>query len=121
WGSRLGGGGGCVEGKLLTLDSVARTATAWLDQPPLVQGAALAIDNHTGQVVLMVGGESFEQSKFNRATQALRQVGSSFKPFVYTAAIDRGYTPSSIIVDAPVTYPTGPGQPPYSPHTYENA
>src|SRR5215471_7410626 len=112
--------GDLVEARLLTLDTVARTATASLDQPPLVQGAALALDNHTGQIRLMVGGESFEISKFNRATQALRQVGSSFKPFVYTAAIDRGYTPSSILMDTPVTYQPGPGQPPYSPHNYEN-
>jgi len=118
-GSQLVRRGDLVEAKLLTLDTVAGTATASLDQPPLVQAAALAIDNHTGQIVLMVGGESFEQSKFNRATQAFRQVGSSFKPFVYTAAIDRGYTPSSIIVDSPVTYPAGPGQPPYSPQNYE--
>jgi len=69
---------------------------------------------------LMVGGNSFELSKFNRATQAFRQVGSSFKPFVYTTAIDRGYTPVSILQDTPVTYPGGPGQPPYSPHNYEN-
>jgi penicillin-binding protein 1A len=118
-GSQLVRRGDLVEAKLLTLDAVARTATASLDQPPLVQGAAVAIDNHTGQIMLMVGGESFEQSKFDRATQAFRQVGSAFKPFVYTAAIDRGYTPSSIIVDSPVTYPTGPGQPPYSPQNYE--
>ena len=52
----------------------------------------LAVDNHTGQMLAMVGGSSFERSQFNRATQALRQVGSLFKPFVYTAAIDRGYT-----------------------------
>ena len=56
----------------------------------------------------MVGGYSFERSKFNRATQALRQVGSSFKPIVYTAAIDRGFTPASLIDDAPVSFPPGP-------------
>ena len=61
----------------------------------------------------------FARSKFNRATQALRQLGSTFKPIVYTAAIDRGYTPTSIIVDAPVTYPAGPGQPLYSPQNYD--
>jgi penicillin-binding protein 1A len=119
-GSQLVRRGDLVEARLLTLDTVGRTATASLDQPPLVQGAALAIDNHTGQVKLMVGGESFDLSKFNRATQALRQVGSAFKPFVYTAAIDRGYTPASILMDTPVTYQPGPGQPPYSPHNYEN-
>jgi len=70
--------GDLVEARLLTLDPVARTATASIDQPPLVEGAVLAIDNHTGQIKAMVGGYSFERSKFNRATQALRQVGSAF-------------------------------------------
>jgi penicillin-binding protein 1A len=111
--------GDLVEAKVLTLDQAARTGTASLDQPPLVQGAALAIDNRTGQIKLMVGGNSFELSKFNRATQAFRQVGSAFKPFVYTTAIDRGYTPATILQDSPVTYPGGPGQPPYSPQNYE--
>src|SRR4051794_6203671 len=111
--------GDLVEAKVLTLDQAARTGTASIDQPPLVQGAALAIDNRTGQIKLMVGGNSFELSKFNRATQAFRQVGSSFKPFVYTTAIDRGYTPATILQDSPVTYPGGPGQPPYSPQNYE--
>ena len=111
--------GDLVEAKLLTIDDVGRTATAALDQPPLVEGAVLAIDNRTGQIRAMVGGYSFERSKFNRATQAFRQVGSAFKPFVYTAAIDRGYTPTTLLQDTPVTYPTGPGQPPYSPQNYE--
>jgi penicillin-binding protein 1A len=111
--------GDLVEAKLLTMDQVARIATAALDQPPLVQGAVLAIDNRTGQVKVMIGGESFERSKFNRATQAFRQTGSAFKPFVYTTAIDRGYTPATLLQDTPVTYPGGPGQPPYSPQNYE--
>ena len=67
----------------------------------------------------MIGGYSFERSKFNRATQAFRQVGSAFKPFVYTTAIDRGYTPTTILQDSPVTYPGGAGQPPYSPQNYD--
>jgi penicillin-binding protein 1A len=111
--------GDLVEAKVLSLDEAAHTATAALDQTPLVEGAALAIDNRTGQIKLMVGGDSFERSKFNRATQAFRQVGSAFKPFVYTTAIDRGYTPVSILQDTPVTYQPGPGQPPYSPQNYE--
>lgn len=111
--------GDLVEAKLMTIDQVARTATAALDQPPLVQGAVVAIDNRTGQVKVMIGGESFERSKFNRATQAFRQTGSAFKPFVYTTAIDRGYTPATLLQDAPVTYPGGPGQPAYSPQNYE--
>ena len=84
------------------------------------KGAILAIDNRTGQVKAMVGGYSFERSKFNRATQALRQVGSSFKPIVYTAAIDRGFTPASLIVDAPVSFSAGADQPPYSPQNYDH-
>jgi penicillin-binding protein 1A len=111
--------GDLVEAKIIAIDQVARTATAALDQAPLVQGALLAIDNRTGQIRAMVGGENFERSKFNRATQAFRQTGSAFKPFVYTTAIDRGYTPSTLLQDAPVTYPGGPGQPPYSPQNYE--
>ena len=82
---------GCV-----TVDEAAHAATGTLEQPPLVEGAVLAIDNRTGQIRAMVGGYSFERSKFNRATQAYRQVGSAFKPIVYTAAIDRGYTPTTI-------------------------
>jgi penicillin-binding protein 1A len=111
--------GDLVEAKLVTLDTAERTATASLDQPPLVEGAVLAVDNHTGQIMTMIGGWSFDRSKFNRATQAFRQVGSAFKPFVYTTAIDRGYTPTSIIDDEPVSFPAGPGQPPYSPQNYE--
>jgi penicillin-binding protein 1A len=71
------------------------------------------------QAVELVGGYSFDRSKFNRAIQAHRQVGSLFKPFVYTAAIDRGYTPTSIIIDEPVAYNAGPGQPPYTPKNYD--
>jgi len=81
------------------------------------QGALLAIDNATGEVKAMVGGRDFKQSKFNRATQALRQVGSSFKPYVYTAAIDQGATPEDTILDAPATFMTASG--PYSPHNYD--
>ena len=90
-----------------------------LEQTPLVEGALLAIDNHTGQIKAMVGGWSFSRSKFNRAVQAYRQLGSTFKPIVYTAAIDRGYTPASILVDAPVSYSAGNGQI-YSPHNYDH-
>jgi len=82
-----------------------------------VQGALLAIDNASGEVKAMVGGRDFNQSKFNRATQALRQVGSSFKPYVYTAAIDHGATPEDTVLDAPVTFATASG--PYSPHNYD--
>ncbi len=75
-----------------------------LFQEPLVQGALLSIDPANGFVKMMVGGYDFEISKFNRAVQAMRQPGSSFKPIIYAAAIDKGYTPSSIIVDAPLSF-----------------
>jgi penicillin-binding protein 1A len=75
-----------------------------LDQHPEVEGALLAMETETGLVRAMVGGYDFQRSQFNRATQALRQPGSSFKPFVYAAAFDRGYTPASIVVDAPVVF-----------------
>jgi penicillin-binding protein 1A len=86
------------------------TATAALDQTPLAEGAIIAIENRTGQIKAMVGGWNFGRSKFNRAVQAYRQLGSTFKPIVYTAAIDRGFTPASILIDSPVAYPSGNGQ-----------
>lgn len=90
-----------------------------LEPEPLVDGALVAIDNRTGEIRAMVGGNSFARSKFNRAVQAQRQVGSVFKPIVYAAAIDRGFTAVSIFVDEPVAYQVGPGQPPYSPQNYD--
>ena len=110
--------GDLVEVKVGKVDP-AGTFTAALDQAPALQGAVLAIDNHTGQVLAMVGGQSFENSQFNRATQAMRQVGSLFKPFVFTAAIDRGYTATSMLDDSPASFPAGPGQPPYEPRNYD--
>ncbi len=74
-----------------------------LRQIPEISGAMVAMDPHTGRVFSMVGGFSFDQSSFNRATQALRQPGSSFKPFVYATALDNGYTPSSSILDEPIS------------------
>ena len=86
--------GDLIDVRVTQVDRVRRRSTAVsLEQSPLVEGALVAIDNRTGQIRAMVGGFSFDRSKFNRATQAHRQVGSLFKPFVYTAAIDRGYTP----------------------------
>jgi penicillin-binding protein 1A len=112
--------GDLVEARLLTLDEAAHTATGSLEQPPVVEGAVLAIDNRTGQIKTMVGGFSFERSKFNRATQALRQVGSAFKPIVYTAAIDRGYTPTTTIMDVPTSFPGAAGSPTYTPLNYDH-
>jgi penicillin-binding protein 1A len=73
-----------------------------LDYIPYVQGALLAVDTSTGGILSMVGGRDFRESSFNRATQAPRQPGSGFKPFVYTAAIDRGFSPADTIMDAPI-------------------
>src|SRR5262249_16281327 len=101
------------------LDEATATASVTLEQTPLAEGAILAIDNRTGQIRAMVGGWSFGRSKFNRAVQAYRQLGSTFKPIVYTAAIDRGFTPASIIVDAPVSYAAGNGQV-YNPQNYDH-
>ncbi len=75
-----------------------------LEQEPLVEGALVALDPRTGAIRAMVGGYDFERSEFNRAVSARRQPGSAFKPFIYAAAIDKGWTPSSILVDAPVMY-----------------
>jgi penicillin-binding protein 1A len=92
-----------------------------LRQLPEVSGGMVAMDPQTGRVLALVGGFSYDQSQFNRATQALRQPGSSFKPFVYAAAIDNGYTPSSIVMDAPVEIDQGPGLPPWRPENYEHS
>jgi len=78
-----------------------------LQQVPVVQGAIIAMDPHTGRVLAMAGGFSFSESQFNRSTQAYRQPGSSFKPFVYATALDNGYTPSSVVLDAPIQISTG--------------
>jgi penicillin-binding protein 1A len=73
-----------------------------LQQLPEIEGALMVMDPHTGRVLAMAGGFSFSESQFNRATQAYRQPGSAFKPFVYAAALDNGYTPSSVVLDAPI-------------------
>jgi membrane carboxypeptidase/penicillin-binding protein len=88
-----------------------------LEQQPAPQAAMVAIDNPTGEIKALVGGYSFEDSKFNRATQAFRQVGSSFKIYVYADALEKGSTPFDTILDAPFTTISG-GQP-YSPRNYD--
>jgi penicillin-binding protein 1A len=89
-----------------------------LQQVPKVSGAIVAMDPHTGRVLAIAGGFSFAQSEFDRATQALRQPGSSFKPIIYLTAIDNGYTPSSIIVDGKICVSQGRGMPPWCPKNY---
>ncbi|WP_332685378.1 penicillin-binding protein 1A [Bosea sp. (in: a-proteobacteria)] len=90
-----------------------------LRQMPEVNGAITVMDPFSGRVLAMVGGFSHDQSEFNRATQALRQPGSSFKPFVYATALDNGYTPSSIVLDAPIEVDQGGGLGVWSPSNYD--
>jgi len=108
--------GDLVYVKILELNGTQ--SRVWLEHESGVQGALLALDNSSGDIKAMVGGRSFEESKFNRATQALRQVGSSFKPYIYTAAIDEGMTPDDTVLDAPVSFPGGPSGP-WVPHNYD--
>jgi len=102
--------------KILSLgrDGHARVS---LEQDSGAQGALVALDNVSGEIKAMVGGRDFNESKFNRAVQAQRQVGSSFKPYVYAAAVDQGATPDDTILDAPVTFPAGTST--YTPHNYD--
>jgi len=95
-------------GDVVYVEPLAETPGSYrLRQPPKVQGGFIAMDPHTGRVLAMVGGFSYGQSEFNRATQAMRQPGSSFKPFVYAAALDNGYTPASVVLDAPIEIVSG--------------
>ncbi len=87
------------------VDHDRKTLTVTLAQEPEMEGALLALDPRTGQIKAMVGGYDFQRSKFNRAIQARRQPGSAFKPFVYAAAFDLGFTPSTIFEDSPVSFP----------------
>jgi penicillin-binding protein 1A len=104
--------------KILSLGANG-SARVDLEQDSGAQGALIAIDNGTGEIKAMVGGRDFNESKFNRATEALRQVGSSFKPYVYSAAIDKGARPDDTIVDEAVAFQTESG--PYIPHNYEES
>jgi penicillin-binding protein 1A len=102
--------------KILSLGTNG-AAKVSLEQDSGAEAALFAIDNSTGAIKAMVGGRDFNTSKFNRATQALRQVGSSFKPYVYTTVIDGGASPDDTILDEPVSFDTPSG--PYTPHNYD--
>jgi penicillin-binding protein 1A len=105
-------------GDVVYVEPLAGKDGQWrLRQVPEISGAIMAMEPYTGRVLAMVGGFSYDQSQFNRATQALRQPGSSFKPIVYSAALDNGYTPSSIELDAPLEIDTGSGI--WRPENYE--
>ena len=108
--------GDIVYVKVLSL-SPAGEAKVSLEQDSGTQSGLVAIDNASGEIKAMVGGRDFEESKFNRATQAMRQTGSSFKPYVYTAAIDQGATPDDTVLDEPVSFQTASGL--YTPHNYD--
>ncbi|MFO1058775.1 MAG: penicillin-binding protein 1A [Dongiaceae bacterium] len=127
-GQTVGGAVGKVSdvlqpGDIVVVEAVAKdeagkaypAGTYGLRQIPDVSGAIVALDPHTGRVLAMQGGWSFQQSEFNRVTQALRQPGSSFKPFVYMTGLESGFTPSTIIVDAPIVIDQGPGLPLWKP------
>jgi penicillin-binding protein 1A len=102
--------------RILTLGTNG-AARVSLEQDSGAQGSLLAIDNASGGIKAMVGGRDFNESKFDRATQSMRQVGSSFKPYVYTTLIDQGASPDDTILDEPVSFETPSG--PYSPHNYD--
>jgi penicillin-binding protein 1A len=90
--------------RILSVDKVKKKLDLGLEQEPQVDGAILAVDNKTGEIKAMVGGYAFEKSKFNRAIQALRQTGSTFKPIIYTAALEHGFSAATIIQDEPFSY-----------------
>jgi len=102
--------------KILSLGANG-AAKVSLEQDSGAQGALLAIDNATGGIKALVGGRDFNDSKFDRATQALRQVGSSFKPYVYTTVIDQGASPDDTVLDEPISFETPSGD--YTPHNYD--
>ena len=106
-----------VDAKAKPAPATAPLPRLTLRQIPVVQGAMVSLDPTTGRVLAMVGGWSFESSQFNRATQAQRQPGSSFKPFVYLAALQQGISPSQRFLDAPVVIDTPDGR--WRPHNYE--
>jgi penicillin-binding protein 1A len=105
--------------EIVDVDSDAATMTVKLDQEPLAEGALLALESRTGRIKAMVGGYSFERSKFNRATQARRQPGSAFKAFAAGAAIEEGYTATSLILDEPVRYVDPNVAEAYEPKNYD--
>ena len=112
--------GDVVHVREMTADNDGSFIRWTLRQVPRVQGAFMAMDVHTGRVIAMQGGFSYQDSVFNRATQAQRQPGSSFKPFVYASALDSGYAPSTIVIDAPIEIdtPQGVWRPKNSSNTY---
>jgi penicillin-binding protein 1A len=106
-------------GDVIYVEPVDTAGHYGLRQVPEINGAVVVMDPHTGRVLALSGGFSFASSQFDRAIQAQRQPGSAFKPFVYAAALDNGFTPVSKILDAPVAFPQGPGLPIWTPKNFE--
>jgi len=111
--------GDVVQVKVRAFDEAKKEAVVSLDQKPVRNGGFVAIDPQTGQVKALVGGYSFRDSQFNRAVQAPRQTGSAIKPLLYTAALEHGFTPASVIVDEPVTFIDRWSGEPWSPKNYD--
>lgn len=107
-------------GDALYVEPEGKTGEFGLRQIPEINGAIVAMDPHTGRVLALSGGFSYASSQFDRAMQAMRQPGSSFKPFVYAAALDNGYTPVSKVLDAPFVMDMGPGQGLWQPDNFEH-
>jgi penicillin-binding protein 1A len=111
--------GDVIQIKVHSFDKAMKEARVSLDQKPLRNGGFVAIDPQTGQVKALVGGYSFRDSQFNRAVQAPRQTGSAIKPLLYTAALEHGFTPASVIVDEQVTFIDRWSGEPWSPKNYD--
>ncbi len=111
--------GDVVQARVDRIDEDPKEAQVSLDQKPVRNGGFLAVDPRTGQIKAMVGGYSFRDSQYNRAVQAPRQTGSSIKPFLYTAALEHGFTPASLIIDEPVTFIDRWNGEPWSPKNYD--
>jgi penicillin-binding protein 1A len=107
-------------GDVIYVEPVDTHGNFGLRQVPEVNGGIVAIDPHTGRVLALSGGFSYESSQYDRAMQALRQPGSSFKPFVYAAALDNGFTPVAKVLDAPFCMQQGPGLPMWCPENFEH-
>lgn len=111
--------GDIIHVRIDKIDEEKKTFQATLDQEPELEGAFLAIEPQTGQIKAMIGGYSFKKLKFNQATQALRQSGSVIKPLLYTAALENGYSPTSIFIDEPTEFPDKWSGTIYSPPNYD--
>lgn len=107
-----------AQGDIILVEKTDKIDVYHLQQIPATQGAIIVLDPHTGRILAMQGGYDYEMSEFNRAVQAKRQPGSSVKPFIYLAALDNGFTPSNLILDAPITIDQGPGLPKWTPTNY---